>query len=261
MQNPRTYGSPPYKIVLIHGGPGAVGEMQPVAKELGNEFSILEALQTVESLAGQVEELAGILRGYSEPPLTVAGFSWGAWLSWITAATHPELVRKLILIGSGPFTEEYARQITTNRLQNMSRSDKAEYITLLEALSDPFMTDHNRLFARLGDLAAKADHYDPIESIENLSIEDNPYYAVLDEAMEMRETGELLALGSAIQCPVVAIHGENDPHPIAGVEAPLQQLLNDFRMIALLPECGHKPWIERHARENFYKHLRMELRN
>lgn len=260
MQNPHTYGSPSYRIALIHGGPGSVGEMQPVAEELGNKFSILEPLQTADTLTGQVEELAGILRGYSEPPLTLAGFSWGAWLSWITAATHPELVRKLILIGSGPFTEEYAQQITFNRLQNMSRSDKAEYITLLEVLSDPFTTDHDRLFARLGELAAKADHYDPIEPTDNLSIEDNPYYAVLDEAMGMRETGELLALGNAIQCPVVAIHGENDPHPIADVEVPLQQILNDFRMIAL-PECGHKPWIERQARENFFKHLRIELRN
>ncbi|NBD34478.1 MAG: alpha/beta hydrolase, partial [Chloroflexi bacterium] len=30
----RTYGHPPFDVAVIHGGPGAGGEMAPVAHEL-----------------------------------------------------------------------------------------------------------------------------------------------------------------------------------------------------------------------------------
>jgi pimeloyl-ACP methyl ester carboxylesterase len=74
----------------------------------------------------------------------------------------------------------------------------------------------------------------------------------------MRKSGELLALASQITCPVVAIHGEYDPHPTDGVREPLSTAIDDFRLISL-EKCGHKPWIERQAREAFYRILKAEL--
>ena len=68
-----------------------------------------------------------------------------------------------------------------------------------------------------------------------------------------------LALGKHITCPVVAIHGDYDTHPAEGVKKPLSTALKDFRFI-LLENCGHKPWMERKARDTFYKILREELR-
>ena len=54
MKNPRRYGDAPFKIILIHGGPGAPGEMAPVAEELSSDFGILEPLQTKDSIEGLV---------------------------------------------------------------------------------------------------------------------------------------------------------------------------------------------------------------
>ena len=78
------------------------------------------------------------------------------------------------------------------------------------------------------------------------------------EASLLRSSGRLLALGEEIRCPVVAIHGDHDPHPAEGVAAPLAAVLEDFRLI-LLERCGHTPWLERWAREDFYRALRGEL--
>ncbi|HOT01736.1 MAG TPA: alpha/beta hydrolase [Acidobacteriota bacterium] len=36
MENLRTYGRPPYRVAVIHGGPGAPGCMAPVARELAD---------------------------------------------------------------------------------------------------------------------------------------------------------------------------------------------------------------------------------
>jgi hypothetical protein len=43
------------------------------------------------------------------------------------------------------------------------------------------------------------------------------------------------------------------------VEAPLAGRLPYFRM-RLLERCGHTPWLERWAREEFFRVLREELR-
>jgi len=71
----------------------------------------------------------------------------------------------------------------------------------------------------------------------------------LVEASQLRSGGELLNLGKKIRCPVVAIHGDYDPHPAAGVQEPLSRVLQDFHFI-LLKNCGHHPWFERQQKSN-----------
>jgi hypothetical protein len=53
----RRYGAPPYIVVVLHGGPGAVGEMEPVARELATRCGVLEPLLAALSVDGQVAEL------------------------------------------------------------------------------------------------------------------------------------------------------------------------------------------------------------
>jgi pimeloyl-ACP methyl ester carboxylesterase len=82
-----------------------------VARELGAGRGILEPLQTAHSLQSQVEELKGLLQECADLPVTLIGFSWGAWLSFILAARYPTMVKRLVLVGSGPFQEKYAPRI------------------------------------------------------------------------------------------------------------------------------------------------------
>ncbi|MDD5605287.1 MAG: alpha/beta hydrolase, partial [Dehalococcoidales bacterium] len=89
MDNLRMHGQEPFNIAVVHGGPGARGEMYPVARELSSETGVLEPLQTECSVEGQVEELKDILESSGSPPLVIIGFSWGAWLSYILTARYP----------------------------------------------------------------------------------------------------------------------------------------------------------------------------
>lgn len=59
---------------------------------------------------------------------------------------------------------------------------------------------------------------------------------------------------SDAHCPVIAIHGDYDPHPAEGVRDALSRVLQRFQFV-LLDRCGHKPWIERWAREAFFEAL------
>jgi pimeloyl-ACP methyl ester carboxylesterase len=260
MKNLRTYGKAPFKVAVIHGGPGAAGEMASVARELSSGWGVLEPIQTVSSLEGQIEELGTVLKKNGDLPIFLIGFSWGAWLIFIFSATYPAFVKKLILIGSGPFEEKYSARIEGTRLNRLSEKERTEVESLIEVLYNPAAEGKSTAFARFGALFSKADAYDPItQESDVIDFKADIFQSVWKEAKELRRSGKLLELGKRIKCPVVAIHGDYDPHPALGVQKPLSAILKSFRLI-LLENCGHKPWIERQARDEFYRILKEELR-
>jgi pimeloyl-ACP methyl ester carboxylesterase len=259
MKNLRVYGNKPFNVAVIHGGPGAPGEMAPVARELSSVKGVLEPLQTADSLDGQVQELRAVLEGRGDFPGVLIGHSWGAMLGFIFTAQHPSFVEKLILVGSGVYEEEYAESIVPTRLSRLSEAERVEVLSLIEALDDPAADNKNALMARYGELFAKADSYDPLpHDSEALECQHDINHSVWAQAHELRRSGELLELGKSIRCPVVAIHGDYDPHPTEGVKDSLSRVLKDFRFI-LLEKCGHYPWWERAARDRFYDILKSEV--
>jgi pimeloyl-ACP methyl ester carboxylesterase len=260
--NLRTYGQAPYQVAVIHGGPGAAGEMAPVARELASARGVLEPLQTAGSVAGQVGELKKVLEENGDLPVILVGFSWGAWLAYLVATHHPSLVRKLVLIGSGPFEEKYVARLQETRLSRLSEIERVEFRAAFQALTDSTTKDKDAALARLGAVVAKTDSYDPMPHETNetdlVGVPGDIFHNVWKEAAELRRSGKLLEYGRQVRCPVVAIHGDYDPHPAEGVQEPLSAALKDFRFI-LLANCGHTPWIEKQAREAFYQTLNGEL--
>ena len=260
MKNLRKYGNAPFNIAVIHGGPGLPGEMAPVARQLFTDWGILEPLQTAISLEGQVQELKSVLEKNGSLPMTLIGHSWGAWLIFILTAQYPSLAKKLILIGSGPFEEKYALRLMETRLSRLNEEEKKEVLSLMEILNSPETENKSTAMTKLGKLINKTDIYEPLpHNSETLDCQQEVFQKVWSEANELRKSGRLLQLGKQIICPVVAIHGDYDPHPAEGIKAPLSHILENFRFIRL-EKCGHEPWIERHAKDRFYKTLREELR-
>ena len=259
MKNLRKYGKAPFNVAVIHGGPGAPGEMAPVARELSALCGILEPLQTANTIDGQIRELKDIATKRGNPPLTLIGWSWGAWLSYLFAAQNPALVKKLILIASGPLEEKDAQNIMKTRLNRLSEEERAEAFLLINTLENPDKVNKDGAFMKLGKLISKADSYDPIPHKSFLlGCQYDIFEGVWKQAAELRRNGKLLEYGAKIHCPVVAIHGDYDPHPAEGVRRPLDRILTDFRFI-LLEKCGHTAWIERMAKDIFYETLMREL--
>jgi pimeloyl-ACP methyl ester carboxylesterase len=260
MKNPRKYGKHPFSIAVLHGGPGAPGEMAPVARELSSNWGVLEPLQTAESLEGQVQELRELLKENGDPPVILVGWSWGAMLGYILTARYPSIVKKLIMIESAVFENRYATSITETRLSRLSGKKKCEALGLMKKLSNPDTKDKDTVMYRFGKLLSKADSYSPVShKDEMLKCQYKVFEGVWKDAASLRDSGRLLELGKQIECPVVAIHGDYDPHPAKGVREPLSGVLRDFRFI-LLKKCGHQPWVERFAKDRFYQILEEELR-
>jgi len=258
-ENPRKYGKPPYSVVLVHGGPGAPGEMAPVAEELSKKLGILEPLQTENSVNGQVEELKRQIVENSEVSVVLVGWSWGAWLSFIVTAKNPNLVKKLILISSGPFEAEYAKSIMPTRLTHLT-PEECEKVKVIINMLQKGKSD-NKSFKEFCELMSKADSFNPIsEDNREVGVQPDIYESVWKEADEFRRSGKLLEYGKSITCPVVVIHGDYDPHPYEGVKEPLSRILKNSKFI-FLKNCGHHPWAEKEAKDKFYEILDKELQD
>ncbi|MCE5299629.1 MAG: alpha/beta hydrolase [Spirochaetia bacterium] len=251
----KKYGNPPYRVVLLHGGPGAAGDMEPVSINLSKNISILEPYQSALSVTGQVEELKQQLDANASYPVILAGHSWGAWLAWIFAAKYPKPVKKIVLISSPPFLESYADQIKSTRMSRLDNAARQEIQFLTDNSDNAAVRDRRKLFHRLGELLSKADSYNPDNSLAART-DPSPeiYLKIWPEAAAMRKSGELLGMSKRIRCPITAIHGDYDPHPAEGVRQPLAKAKRNFKFI-LLAKCGHTPWIEKEAQTDFFKEL------
>ncbi len=259
LKHTKKCGKQPFKVALIHGGPGASGEMAPVANELSSICGILEPFQTKKSIDDQLLELKSTLEKEGDLPLILVGYSWGAWLSYIFTAKYPSFVKKLILIGSGSFEQKYTKSMMQTRLDRLDEDEKVKVEDFLKSLKDPATKNKNSIFENIGKLLSKADALDPIiEDSQSLVIRYDIYEPVMKQANQLRASGELLQFGKRIQCPVIAIHGDYDPHDPKGVEEPLSRNLERFSFF-LLKDCGHCPWIERKAKEQFYTILKQEI--
>jgi len=254
----RLYGKAPFDVVVVHGGPGAGGEMSAVARELASGHGVLEPFQTALSLDGQVEELKNLIAANGNPPVFLIGFSWGAWLSFILTARYPALVKKLILVSSGAFEEKYTQSMHQTRMDRLTAPEREELKQLSPMLEDPAITDKTACFKRFGALFSRADACDPLPDNTEIDFRPDIYAKVWPEGAELRRTGRLLEFGRQIECPVTAIHGDYDPHPADGVRLPLASALHNFNFIEL-KKCGHKPWAERHARDEFFRILQEQL--
>ena len=257
--NYRLYGKTRIQLVIIHGGPGAPGNVAPVARELSNHRGVLEPFQTADNIHDQLLELNIMLIQKCDYPVIMIGHSWGAWLAYMYAAIYPDMIKKLIMIGAGPFEEHYASGILQARMDRMTNEDKKTAQNLMNKLQSSTGQVKKDAFVDFGKFMSRADAYDRIYE-ENEVVEHQPdiFYKVWAEAAQLRQSGKLLQFGKQITCPVVAIHGDYDPHPADGVNLPLSGMIKDFTFV-LLGKCGHDPWNERQTRDEFFKILKQQI--
>lgn len=248
----RLYGKAPYKIVLVHGGPGAIGSLKGFAQELNmlSQTGIVEAIQSKYSIAELIEELHNQIDENCNNKVLLIGHSWGAWLAALFAEKYPELIERIILVGSAPLEEKYVSEIRARRLENLSEEDGA----IFQRLIDNRATDEDMI--KIPQIFEKSDNY--CLETANLHRADKTdsqmHNVVWEEAAKLRTQGKLLTSFKQIKCKIVLIQGENDPHPARGITIPLQENGIECETY-ILEKCGHSPFMEKYAKENFYNIL------
>ena len=112
---PRSYGAAGPLVVLLHGGPGAPGQLEPVGRKLAHRFRVLENAERRAppdpdaeplSVASHVADLRALLRArYGRAQVMLIGHSSGAIIALAYAAAHPAAVRGVVLVGCATMGE------------------------------------------------------------------------------------------------------------------------------------------------------------
>jgi pimeloyl-ACP methyl ester carboxylesterase len=201
------------------------------------------------TVATHVGDLADLVEERELERPALVGHSWGAMLALAFAAEYPELVGPIVLVGCGTFDDasrERFHEAVSVRLGPL----RARIDALEREIADP----DERIRAQ-GSLLLPAYSHEPVATgIVSARCDAKGYRETWSDMLRLQEEGTYPAAFSAIESPVLMIHGAQDPHPGAMIRASLAPHVPGLEYIEL-ERCGHYPWLERHAREPFLRIL------
>lgn len=257
----RRHGAGGPVVAVLHGGPGAPGSAASLARGLADRFTVLEPLQRRSggpalTVVGHVADLDAVLPDGA----ALVGHSWGAMLALSFAAAHPGWARSLALVGCGtydPATRESFQRAVGERLGEEGRRRLDELSGRIEAAWSGAEAD--RLLGLLRDLMTEAMSCEPIPGFDDPVLMDGRGHGeTWADVLRLQAEGVEPAAFAAISCPVLMLHGDDDPHPGPATFDLLQRCIPQLQYRGF-PRCGHRPWAERHAREPFLAALRAWL--
>lgn len=250
----RRYGTGGPFVVLLHGGPGAPGHIARVARGLEDSFRVLEPFQRRSggaplTVARHVADLHELVAPLARPALV--GSSWGAMLALAYAAAHPESAGPLVLVGSGTFDLASRARFRASVDERMDDALRGR----MKALEREIPDADARLSA-IGDLLTAVYGFDPVPGDAGFEACDaRGHEETWADMLRLQAEGAYPAAFSAIESPVLMLHGAFDPHPGAMIRASLLPHVRQLEYVEW-ERCGHYPWLERHAREPFFATLR-----
>lgn len=252
----RQYGESGPWVILLHGGPAAPGYMKPIGLAMENNFRVLEPFQRGSddqplTVARHVQDLYDVIETYchDERPILV-GHSWGAMLALAFAAEHTERAKAIVLIGCGTFDTQARRLMDTIRQERMTEKQRKR----MEQLPVKYPNPDVRL-AIMGGMYQQIDSVDLMEVKNHLhKCNAKAHQQTWEDMIRLQDEGVYPQTFAAIRCPVLMLHGADDPHP--------GKMIRDC-LITYLPHmeyhqwerCGHYPWLEKAVHENFYNYL------
>jgi len=255
----RRYGEAGPLVAVLHGGPGAPGEVSPLARALAEGFTVLEPWQRHSgdrplTVAGHVEDLAAVL----PEGAALVGWSWGAMLALSFAAANPGRVRSLALVGCGtydPSSRAAYQEALGRRLGEEGRRRAERWRGEMEAAGSD--DERNRLLGALGRLLEGAQACEPLPDQvgEPIWVDARGHQETWTDVLRLQAEGVEPSAFRAITCPVLMLHGDDDPHPGPATFEVLRRFIPQLQYRGF-PRCGHQPWAERHAREPFLAALR-----
>ena len=255
----REYGIRGPLVIVLHGGPAAVGDVAPVAARLGESFRALEPWQRGSgkaplTVARHIEDLDNLVsaQGHDSRPALV-GHSWGAMLALCYAAAHPNKVGPIVLVGCGTF-DAVARQRmkailsarTTRRLQE--RLDR-----IAASVTDP-ADRHIQRYKLTRNLSVYEQAQPWPEKDEWEPFDQQAHKETWDDILRLQSDGTYPQAFKVIKSPVLMLHGSYDPHPGQLIYDTLQPFITQLQYQEL-DRCGHSPWLERYARDRFFSTL------
>jgi len=244
-----------YALVLS-GGPGEdIHSMQGIADELSKKYRCIMWEQrgtgrsklpkydaSTINLNAYMEDIEALRKQLHTARLIVIGNSWGMILGLAYAGTHPDAVRAVVTIGSGPITSEYLGVFSDNQTARLGACE----LELREFWKDPAReaTDPDRAaFERLR-AATIAYFYDRRKALQMAAELDPKDYNFRVPPAFLSAEGryDIRPSLKTITAPVLLLQGRQDLAGEANICEAHTLIKNST--LAFIDKCGHMPWLE-----------------
>ena len=246
------------QAVVLHGGPGADhGYLLPQMLELADRRELLFYDQRGGGRSRgddrepvtwktHVADLGAVVRELGAAPLTLIGYSWGGLLALLYAAAAAESPAlpspaRLALIDPAPvsrqFREAFEAEFARRQAAPVVQAMRAELLASGVRERDP------QAFRQRAFELSVAGYFANPRAARDLT----PFRVVGRIQQSVWESlGDYDLVGDgrlgAIRCPVLIVHGREDPIPLASSEACAHALGAE---LVVLEACGHVPYVER----------------
>lgn len=250
----REYGNSGPPVIVLHGGPGAAGDVAPLARELGKEFRVLEPWQRGSgseplTVARHVADLHALIESkYKGVRPALVGHSWGAMLALAYAATYPGWVSTVVLIACGTFDQKSRARLRETLEERMDDDLRRKIAELPVKFPDPNerLREMFRLTRPLYDCRPEYEDEDP----DAPPFDVRAHSETWADMLRLQEEGVYPAAFAVIDCPALMMHGMYDPHPGEMIYQSLIRCIPHMEFNLWGP-CGHYPWLESIVREEF----------
>jgi len=243
-------------VLILSGGPGEdIHSMQGIADELGKKYRCIMWEQrgtgrsklakydaSTINLNAYVEDIEALRKQLHAEKFVVLGNSWGMILGLAYAGTHPDAVRAVVTIGSGPITFEYLGVFSDNQIARLGACE----LEVRDFWKDPAReaADSDRAaFERLR-VAAVAYFFDRKKALQMASELKPEYYNFRVPPTFLNAEGkyDIRPKLKSIIAPVLLLQGRQDLAGEANVFEAHSLIKNST--LAFIDKCGHMPWLE-----------------
>jgi pimeloyl-ACP methyl ester carboxylesterase len=233
--------------LILHGAWVATDYTAPLAAELSPVFATIRYQQrglspSVTSGPFDVERAVSdavcILDGLGIGPVWLIGHSWGGYLAMRIAAAHPEHALGVVAIGTlGAVPPDGGLADLSSRIERRLSATESATLGALGAnadFNDSFPLCWNAYFAR----PAAATTFPSWLRVNHRASVD----LAASVAGEFMDT-PLCERLSTVACPVVFVHGRQDPLPWKEAEKTAAFVAD--AQLAVIEDCGHFIWLEK----------------
>jgi proline iminopeptidase len=243
-------------VLVLSGGPGEdIHSMQGIADELGKKYRCIMWEQrgtgrsklpsydpSTVNLNAYTEDIEALRKHLRTEKFIVVGNSWGMILGLAFAGAHPDAVRAVVTIGSGPITFEYLEVFSDNQIVRLGACEleaRDFWNDPARKAADPDRASFERL--RIAAVAYFFDRKKALQTQAELDPKDYNF-RVPPAFLEAEGKYDFRSKLKTITARVLLLQGRQD---IAGEANVLEaHSLIKNSTLAFIDKCGHMPWLE-----------------
>jgi epoxide hydrolase 4 len=237
-------------VVLLHGFPDYWYTWRDQMPALAKHFQVVavdlrgynksDQPKGVENYALDklVEDVVAVVKHFKQDKAVVVGHDWGGLIAWSFAMTHPEMTDRLVVLNL-PHPKGLMRELANNPQQQKASGYARGFLDMdAEALAD-FRPQALALWVKEPDARKKY-----VEALKSSSGEAMINYYKANFPREPYKDDKTFP---PVKCPVLLIHGLDDPALLPGALNDTWKWVEKDLTLVTVPKAGH--WVHRDAPE------------